>query len=126
MTKRVLTLLFIFLSITFGAVAQTEKGMVELEKAGAYYDDQKYPEALSWYKKAATKGSLEAMEMLVEMYTEGQGTPVNLSQAKNWQTKADKAQEKANLKEAKAEEDDEDAPKKSKKKSTKKESEEEE
>lgn len=125
MTKRVITLLFIFLSITFGATAQTEKGLVEVEKAGAYYDKQKYPEALSWYKKAATKGNIEAMEMLVEMYTEGQGTPVNLSQAKTWQNKADKAQEKANLKETKADEDD-DTPKKSRKKISKKGSEEEE
>lgn len=124
MTKRTLTLLFLFLSLAFGAAAQTEKGQVELDKAGAFYDDEKYPEAISWYKKAAAKGNIEAMEMLVEMYTEGQGTPVNLSQAKSWQTKADKAQEKANLKETK--DDDEDRPVKSRRKSVKKEKEQEE
>lgn len=126
MTKRVITLLFVFLSITFGASAQTDKGLVEFDKAAMYYEQEKFPEALSWYKKAATKGNIEAMEMLVEMYTEGQGTPVNLAQAKNWQNKADKAQEKANLKETQAEGDDEDAPKKTRKKSSKKQSDEEE
>lgn len=125
MIKRALTLLFIFLSIVFGASAQTEKGLVEFDKAAMFYEQEKYPEALSWYKKAAAKGNIEAMEMLVEMYTEGQGTPVNLSQAKSWQNKADKAQEKANMKETQSEEDD-DNPKKSKKKSSKKEKDEEE
>jgi uncharacterized protein YdaT len=122
---RAITLVLIFLSFTFGAVAQTDKGELEFDKAAMYYEQEKYPEALSWYKKAAAKGNIEAMEMLVEMYTEGQGTPVNKTQAKNWQNKADKAQEKANLKETQ-EEDDEDNPKKSRRKSVKKEKDEEE
>ena len=125
MTKRIITLLFIFMSIAFAAVAQTEKGQVEFDKAASFYEGEKYVDALAWYKKSAAKGNIEAMEMLVEMYTEGQGTPVNKSQAQTWQTKADKAQEKANLKETRSDEED-DAPKRSKKRSIKKEADDEE
>lgn len=95
MTKRILTLLCIFMSFTFTSSAQVEKGQAELETAAKMYEGEKYSQALLWYKKSATKGNIEAMEMLVEMYIEGLGGPVDLKAAKLWQDKLDKAEAKA-------------------------------
>ncbi len=94
MTKRLVTLLCILMSFTFTSFAQEGKGQAELETASKMYEGEKYAQALLWYKKSATKGNTEAMEMLIEMYIEGLGGPVDLKAAKLWQTKLDKANAK--------------------------------
>lgn len=107
------------MSFTLTSFAQVEKGQTELETAAKMYEGEKYSQALLWYKKSATKGNTEAMEMLIEMYIEGLGGPVDLKAAKLWQAKLDKANangEKAEKPE-KDDADDEKEPKRKKRSS---------
>ena len=49
---------------------------------------QNYPEAVTWYRKAAEKGDAEAMYNLGGLYNRGQGVPQDYQQAAQWYRQA--------------------------------------
>ena len=60
----------------------------QYERGKSCYERNNYKEAVSWYKKAAYKGSLDAQRELGLMYYNGYGVAVDKETAANWFLKA--------------------------------------
>ena len=54
------------------------------KKANSFLTDEKYPEALKWYRKAAEKGHIEAQYLLGRCYSEGISVKIDMAEAVKW------------------------------------------
>jgi hypothetical protein len=68
------------------AIAQTYVG--EIYEKGLGLPGPNYPEAASWYRKAAAQGHSPAQVALGALYEQGQGVPQDKAEALNWYRKA--------------------------------------
>jgi TPR repeat protein len=70
--------------------AKAAAGDVAAQSAlGVYYESrQDFPEAVSWYRKAADQGDAFAQNNLGAMYDIGRGVPQDYAQAVSWYRKA--------------------------------------
>ena len=98
MNQKISIILFLFIIVVSNTIAQTPVDIYTAAKAGnveAQKDlgllkiqEGNYPEAMSWFKKAAEKNNADAQLNLAIMYRNGEGCSIDYSQAMFWFKKA--------------------------------------
>lgn len=66
----------------------TEEYLTGLRYENGYSVEQDFEEAVYWFRRAANKGFIDAMEKLAQMYEDGIGVSKDLEEAERWKANA--------------------------------------
>jgi TonB family protein len=75
-------------AISQDTAAQATSPEAELRVGNQYFEKQDYPNAISWYRKAADQGNAEAQAELGWLYKNGRGVKQDYAEAMAWYRKA--------------------------------------
>jgi TPR repeat protein len=83
-----IALFCVFVAAVYAQDATSDAGVAEVKQGQKAYDQKDYATAMTWFLKAADKGSAGAMDEIGWMYQHALGMPQNYNEAASWYQKA--------------------------------------